>query len=1203
MSEGIDVNIKINVLGTNDVITATSELQKFQKALLDITNVTVSLLPKSALTEIKSTADLLEKAKDAAMGVDAQVSMASRSLVRMGKASDALKFGLIESAPGGFEALNKVIGVGEKHVSAFKAGMEKLGGLNIDDFVKGFEKVGVDSGLSGKALQNFVREATLTKMIVSDIAKVSSRTDLEGLASGYAKKLGVSEDAMRNLFTSIKNIYSTPIINGNNITDLEKLKQTMAALKTSVNIPLLSPENIKNAGGISATIKTIGAVAGDASQQIAGVNNGMVDLKTTTSAVRFDALSNMPLIMGQIKTVLGDNIDKTTMFVDGMKKFGDLPLAEFKAKMQEYGNGILGNAKDSKVFAAESVALRQAIEQTLAATSKTNAAEIFGGMSNRIGATKKDLGTLGRMIYDTVNTPVEFKSLDAGNVKATVSAMVNEFKALSGEMYGTTRYLSQFMNLAPKEKIEIFDMDEMRGQYRKLRDITGSTVVDFTTLFHAVRETRGISVGTNLMNELDNIGTAAGYGGEGLQKFKDQAYTLRDIFDRVTGFKPVTVESVEKFGDAFNRIDRSSAESADASINKLMAKLEAFKTSAIFQGATIPPPSMDVGPLSSKLRELSGEADQTKVNMLGLANGMRLNEAAMAQLMQRTGLTREEIQIYGKAADSSARSQYMLAEHSKNVKNALGPVGVGFRDVTMQLYWASLGFLFLTMTMLRVEQAAVRTAQKTFSLSQSYYNLIRATRAAKEAQIEYGSGSREAGEAVVSLQMAEQQLELQKKQTALATRQEAIQEMQMTFSTIPLYVNTIWLLWTGYAQLTSGIKTAIAMKVRDSAVTNQGALATMKTVQVKIMEKGVVVASIPVMQVETITRQKGIWATMLDTVRTWLLANAKQALTTAMIPLIGIIIAVATSTMVMAIADAQATEAMNKLNAEAESQGNSWGDLANGIDVVNMELDDFTSLTIEGANATSILSDELAGKSLDKSAIRAAAAMKQLNNSVGGMGMKNATSQLRLFTGLLDAVNTARSVSEISKVSKGLVGLTVVTDNVEVGKIGAPMGTSQVHDIAMNNLRKGLAEGFNQYKSNYERMSTEAQDFLQPLTDINWWSMSDKSKYVSPKRTEEIRRNLMMQGMLPSDKAMYMTTGQGKLGSTAIPKGDILSANNKLNFNLAPTGAIGGSLIININGANVKNDDDIYKLANATADTVDKVFQRRIGSMGGYEVQ
>jgi hypothetical protein len=322
-------------------------------------------------------------------------------------------------------------------------------------------------------------------------------------------------------------------------------------------------------------------------------------------------------------------------------------------------------------------------------------------------------------------------------------------------------------------------------------------------------------------------------------------------------------------------------------------------------------------------------------------NAHRLSPELLTTVSSATGITADNLIKYSQSLEKSAKDSQILQVYMRSSRAAIGPLGSAFRDVTMQVYWASLGFLFLTMTMSRAEKAEYTKLQNANSLAKSYYNLSKMQRELNKTVSEYGAGSEEARDASAQFLMAQKDLELQQKQLKIAVKGEVLAGLQAQFSTLPLMVNTIYTVVTAYGALSGMIAASRAGKLADAQIdvlnssTKRGlAISTMQTTSV--------------MGYDTIAKTVNTGATSMNGVAQLLLAGkVRQAATafktliatstmasTAMTMGIGLIVSLIAYFGIQALAEQETAREMAKLNAETADLSSQYENA--GASALNM---------------------------------------------------------------------------------------------------------------------------------------------------------------------------------------------------------------------------------------------------------------------------
>ena len=460
-------------------------------------------------------------------------------------------------------------------------------------------------------------------------------------------------------------------------------------------------------------------------------------------------------------------------------------------------------------------------------------------------------------------------------------------------------------------------------------------------------------------------GKKLGLAGEDLKAFQDQALALRGIQAVSFDLKikaPSLKDISDFFGIAQDKIDL---------LAKAFAKLGAVKAPVIKfkeEGIQI---------IYEDMERLGKVYEKTSLLEEAARSAHLLQAPALDQLSTALRMNKEDLVKYGQEMEKSTRDFQLYRAYMIGMRGEMGPLGYAFRDVTMQVYWASLGFLFLTMTMTRAERSALTMKNRTFELAQAYYNLSELQKNVTETALQYGAGSEQARNASVQLAMAQERLKLQEESLLVATKADILQGWQMQLSVIPLTINATMAAITAFAALrgilfantTAKMNDALATVVQGSASTEAAGKTALHT-STLIGEFGAATASEQAQY--RLATAKGIVTGV-----TYAQAFA-ESLAIGMLTLgIGIVIAYAASQAMMALATAQAEEQVKKLMKSAKESAASWNELGNSILGISNAFTRFRVILEEIPPELEAVDkgmegveDEATGKSLDRSLLK-----------------------------------------------------------------------------------------------------------------------------------------------------------------------------------------------------------------------------------------
>lgn len=331
----------------------------------------------------------------------------------------------------------------------------------------------------------------------------------------------------------------------------------------------------------------------------------------------------------------------------------------------------------------------------------------------------------------------------------------------------------------------------------------------------------------------------------------------------------------------------------------------------------------DVAPFIRDLDRLNTVAKFNKESLQGIAYGAYLSEDGINALSKATGITVPRLRELGAEFQKAGRNQAMLEAYTRRTRESIGPLGMAFRETTMQLYWASLGFLFFTMTLTRADQAALQKAKTINTLTKSYYNIYKLQKSVTEMEAMYGVNSEEATEATIQLKMAQKDAEIEQKQLANSIKSNILQTMQSVLSLIPLTVNSMYLMVQTFASFKGIMSAGTAGKLYDVQVTQlqnaaniQNAVTNNQVAATKGSVTTATATNTMVMGYQTLAVQKEQVANI------GLISTLRQIATlrNLAIPVIGGLIAIGAALGINAYAAAEAERQTQELTAAAREQ-------------------------------------------------------------------------------------------------------------------------------------------------------------------------------------------------------------------------------------------------------------------------------------------
>jgi hypothetical protein len=424
-----------------------------------------------------------------------------------------------------------------------------------------------------------------------------------------------------------------------------------------------------------------------------------------------------------------------------------------------------------------------------------------------------------------------------------------------------------------------------------------------------------------------------------LSVFTMKAIGLTEVFnglkDGSSSFFDTSDAGVRTLGELGNKISQlySDGKLSEKQLLSLASVVESFQTGAARQKESKSIISITPN-LVADLTTLNTVTDKQKLSMEGLTNYNILGKNAQAELRQELGLSDTEASKYSRTITDVSNKSEQLRAYNQAASSTLGIVGHAFREVTMQMYWVSLGFLFMTMTATRANQAQLSAETRANSLAKQLYSLTEAQKAINDAISDYGPDSEEAKKATVAYQQALMDIELQKKSLRNSLVQEQMMSMQGYMTQIPLLVNTIYMVYTAYGALRGGMAAKMVMEQQtirnimlSNAVTNQQS----GTEQANTVAKGVNTGTTVAKTMATITdTATGRINTVVIEQQTSALVRqsiARQIATLGLIGLATAAITVGITSLLMANAQAEADKQMKKLTEDAQAQVDAWNNV------------------------------------------------------------------------------------------------------------------------------------------------------------------------------------------------------------------------------------------------------------------------------------
>ena len=259
------------------------------------------------------------------------------------------------------------------------------------------------------------------------------------------------------------------------------------------------------------------------------------------------------------------------------------------------------------------------------------------------------------------------------------------------------------------------------------------------------------------------------------------------------------------------------------------------------------------------------------------------NQRAAELVAAYTPLTEASRRV-GRETDALSSRYSNLRRYMRAFQVQLGEAGFAFFRVGYQVYWVSIGLIFYSLSLWRAQQAQIALQRSALSLLRTQYNLQEQEERLQEIIREYGPASREAQRAARDLAIMRIRQRIYEEQLRVAIRRTAVAEWSARLTLIPLYINTIAIIWNLFAAVTAKSSAEMA----DVAQTPAKVGAHMSLIA----------------------------AIKAHTLATWGLITAKAILRALTIPVIGALTAFASIQMVNALVNQQVEEQMRRLNEQ-----------------------------------------------------------------------------------------------------------------------------------------------------------------------------------------------------------------------------------------------------------------------------------------------
>lgn len=371
----------------------------------------------------------------------------------------------------------------------------------------------------------------------------------------------------------------------------------------------------------------------------------------------------------------------------------------------------------------------------------------------------------------------------------------------------------------------------------------------------------------------------------------------------------------------------------------------------------------DLVQFSSALGRINTEENRVATTSMLMANAHNLSKGELLALEKVTGLSTATIEKFGRTTKKLNNDMQVMKAYSNASKAAIGPLGTAFREVTMQLYWASLGFMFYTMTLTRASQAELTKITNANNLAKTYYNLNKMQKDLTKTVLEYGYGSEEAREASAQLMMAQKDLEIQQKSLGVSAKMQVMQEMQSYLSAIPLIVNSMYLMVQAQASVRGAMTAATtATRFNTSAKRSNGIqtqlLSTQTAANDAVTKKSA--SSNILHSISTKMAGTGLIG-LVPKIRAATSALSSLASASTIVTMgIGAIASIGIMLAMNTIAEAEATKQMEEMSKEAEAMSRVYEEAGGSLEEFAKGSIDMTIVTLRDARSEVVrLTEEL----------------------------------------------------------------------------------------------------------------------------------------------------------------------------------------------------------------------------------------------------
>uniref|UniRef100_A0A6M3XHM1 Uncharacterized protein n=1 Tax=viral metagenome TaxID=1070528 RepID=A0A6M3XHM1_9ZZZZ len=260
-----------------------------------------------------------------------------------------------------------------------------------------------------------------------------------------------------------------------------------------------------------------------------------------------------------------------------------------------------------------------------------------------------------------------------------------------------------------------------------------------------------------------------------------------------------------------------------------------------------------------------------------------------------------------------------------------GVAGYAFQQLAMQTYWLGIGVMFVSMSFARLATAQNRAQDAIGSLARSMRSLQDAQKNLRTTIIEYGAGSEEARNASMDLIDAQEAQRRSTESLRNMMLQEKIAFISFYLGAIPIGINVLRTLWTGYSTYRGLLQEAIIAKTQETAVEVQNTAVKGYNMTVTSQGAAVTTVSTGAKTGEAVATGVSTKATIVDigVSKAWI---AVKAFGIGILTIgIGALVAFAAATAMTAVITAQVDEQMKKATQSSKDFYGSANRLTGGM--------------------------------------------------------------------------------------------------------------------------------------------------------------------------------------------------------------------------------------------------------------------------------